>query len=365
MFLGIRDIIFAKGRFALIASVVGLITLLLVMLTGLTGGLGSQNTKAIEDFGADRWVFGATSNNPEISFSNSSITSAQVDAWASGRGITSTTPVGFTQGTLEADATTGVAILGLPAGSTLVANRIGSPDGAALIPADGQLIISQSLATETGAAIGDVVTVSGKKLTVSGISNDTFYSHTPAAWTSTATWQSLAHVSPDILGTALAVNGAVTDASYRALASSTDTITATTQESFAGLAAYSSENKSLLTMQGFLYGISALVTVSFLTVWTIQRTRDIAVMRALGASGGYLLKDALFQAAVVLAFGALAGAVIGWGLGTLASSAVPFQLDTLTVVAPAAGTWVLGVLGAFVAVYRVAKIDPMIALGGN
>ena len=44
MFVGIRDVFYARGRFALIGSVVGLITLLLVMLTGLTGGLASQNT---------------------------------------------------------------------------------------------------------------------------------------------------------------------------------------------------------------------------------------------------------------------------------------------------------------------------------
>ena len=36
MYLGLRDIVAAKGRFTLITSVVALITLLLVMLTGLT-----------------------------------------------------------------------------------------------------------------------------------------------------------------------------------------------------------------------------------------------------------------------------------------------------------------------------------------
>lgn len=42
MFLAIRDIRFARGRFALMGSVVALITLLLVMLSGLTAGLGNQ-----------------------------------------------------------------------------------------------------------------------------------------------------------------------------------------------------------------------------------------------------------------------------------------------------------------------------------
>ncbi|MGV0435788.1 FtsX-like permease family protein [Corynebacterium mastitidis] len=75
------------------------------------------------------------------------------------------------------------------------------------------------------------------------------------------------------------------------------------RDSFGGLAAYQSERGSLLSIQGLLYGISALVILAFLSVWTIQRTRDIAVLRALGASRGYVLRDSLGQAALVLSAG--------------------------------------------------------------
>ena len=59
MFLALRDIRFAKGRFALMGGVVALITLLLVMLSGLTAGLGNQSTSAIAALPADHIVFGA------------------------------------------------------------------------------------------------------------------------------------------------------------------------------------------------------------------------------------------------------------------------------------------------------------------
>lgn len=52
MYLSLRDITFAKGRFALIGGVVALITMLLVLLTGLTNGLSQQNTSALERLGA-------------------------------------------------------------------------------------------------------------------------------------------------------------------------------------------------------------------------------------------------------------------------------------------------------------------------
>ena len=48
MFLAIREITTARGRFALIGGTVALITLLLVMLSGLTEGLSKQNTPALE-----------------------------------------------------------------------------------------------------------------------------------------------------------------------------------------------------------------------------------------------------------------------------------------------------------------------------
>ena len=47
MFVALRDLRFAKGRFILIGSVVALITLLVGFLSGLTGGLAIQNLSLI------------------------------------------------------------------------------------------------------------------------------------------------------------------------------------------------------------------------------------------------------------------------------------------------------------------------------
>ena len=47
MFVALRDLRFARGRFLLIGSVVGLITVLVGFLSGLTGGLAIQNISAV------------------------------------------------------------------------------------------------------------------------------------------------------------------------------------------------------------------------------------------------------------------------------------------------------------------------------
>ena len=143
------------------------------------------------------------------------------------------------------------------------------------------------------------------------------------------------------------------------------TVSTDVRGSFGALGSYTSENGSLLMMQVFLYGISALVIVAFLTVWTVQRTRDIAVLKALGGSSAYLLRDALAQAAIVLVGGAVAGGLVGLGMGAVAATVAPFLLSFSTTVLPVAGIVLLGLAGAALAVRNVTKVDPLTALGGN
>ncbi|GAB3943383.1 ABC transporter permease [Corynebacterium tapiri] len=343
MFLALRDITFARGRFSLVAAVVGLITLLVVMLSGLTGGLGKQNTSALEALNPD--YFALVNDNGEHSFTSSRVTSEQVDAWAATEGVDSAVPFGSSQTSMTTeDGTSSVAVLSLPAGTTI-------PGSEEKIPETG-VIASESLPVETGTE----VSLGGVPLKVSATTSDEYYSHSPVIWTSTDSWTKIAHVEPGMVGTAVMIDG------NPATKTVDGTDAMTVKETFNALPAYKSEQGSLSLIQVFLYAISALVTISFLTVWTIQRTRDLAVLRALGASPSYLFKDALGQAAVILAVGAGLGALIGAGLGLLAQKGVPFQLDASTVLLPALGVFVLGILGALISTRRVTKINPLTAL---
>ena len=138
MFLALRDIASARGRFALVATVVGLITLLVVMLSGLTGGLGKQNTSALEALGPDR--FALAEADGEHTFTASTVTADDVAAWSAATGVDEAIPLGAAQTVMDAtQATTSVAVLGVPAGMTL-------PDGQT-VPADGA-VVSEELADE-------------------------------------------------------------------------------------------------------------------------------------------------------------------------------------------------------------------------
>jgi putative ABC transport system permease protein len=377
VFLAIRDIRFAKGRFALMGGVVALITLLLVMLAGLTAGLGDQSTSAIDKLGSvhgsgvpskavDRIVFGAPgTSEPKASFTESEVTAAQVDSWTHQAGVEDAEALGISQTRLQAvtvdtgmaAGTTNVAVFGVEQDGGLAPSRVTADT----------VVIGKTVAEALSLTAGDKVNAGGTELTVAAIVEDQWYSHTSVVWTALPTWAKLAHLSdPNQLGTVAAItykDGASVDEDTANAAA--NTVSTPRTESFQALGSYKSENGSLTLMQAFLYGISALVIVAFLTVWTVQRTRDIAVLKAMGGSSTYILRDAITQAAIVL----LAGAGLGGGLGILggflAAQAAPFLITPATTLLPILGIITLGLAGAALAVGRVTKVDALIALGGN
>lgn len=395
MFLALRDIVSARGRFSLISFVVGLITVLLVMLTGLTGGLAKHNTSALEALAPERYVF--TSDGP--SFQESQVTTSDVQEWQElvddGSQVI---PLGTAQTRLEAGSAMGVAVLGLPAGTTVPAPVVSGAGAAgteiagatgtgvaaeagadsaepqetqeAVLGEDG-IVVSQEIVAEAGVQPGETVELGGVEQSVSAVVADEHYSHQPVVWASTQVWQQISRAHDDVVGTVLAVDtrdqhaGALRDEEWQDAENQTGDSVATIEDSFSGLAAYQSEQASLQLIQVLLYAIGALVTVAFLSVWTIQRSRDLSVLRALGASPGYVWKDALGQAAVVVGIGVVLGAGVGWAAGVWAGGSVPFDLQWTTIVVPAAGIWVLGMCGALVATRRVKKIDPASALEGK
>ena len=400
MFLALRDIVSARGRFSLISFVVGLITVLLVMLTGLTGGLAKHNTSALEALAPERYVF--TSDGP--SFQESQVTTSDVQEWQElvddGSQVI---PLGTAQTRLEAGSVMGVAVLGLPAGTKVPApvvygagaagTEIAGATGTGVAPeagaeadsaaslepqetqetvvAEDGIVVSQEIVAEAGVQPGETVEIGGVEQPVRAVVADEHYSHQPVVWASTQVWQQISRAHDGVVGTVLAVDtrdrhaGALRDEEWQDAENQTGDSVATIEDSFSGLAAYQSEQASLQLIQMLLYAISALVTVAFLSVWTIQRSRDLSVLRALGASPGYVWKDALGQAAVVVGIGVVLGAGVGWAAGVWAGGSVPFDLQWTTIVVPAAGIWGLGICGALVATRRVKKIDPASALEGK
>ncbi|MBX9422027.1 ABC transporter permease [Streptomyces lateritius] len=356
MFVAWRDLRFAKGRFALMGTVIVLITLLVGLLSGLTAGLARENVSAITGLPADRLAFAAPPAGQSVSFTNSTVTEDQWRLWSRRPGVTAATPLGIrTLNGAAGDRTAAVSAFGTEPEAGL----------APVPPAPGKAVLSASAAEELGVSAGDAVRVGPLELTVAAVAGDASYSHTPVVWTSLDDWQRIGHdgTAAGEQATVIALRGG-DGADWTAGDEAAGTEARSVDEALTALGSYQAENGSLQLMRGFLFAISALVIGAFFTVWTIQRSADVAVLKALGASTPYLLRDALGQAVLMLAAGTLLGTALAVGIGALVSGGnVPFVLEPLTVLGPAAVIIVLGVLGAALSIRRITAVDPLTALG--
>ncbi|MFD5655684.1 FtsX-like permease family protein [Streptomyces sp. NPDC127039] len=396
MFVAWRDLKFAKGRFALMGTVIVLITLLVGLLSGLTAGLGRQNTSAITDLPADRIAFRAPGGGGDLSYADSTVTERQWRQWSQAPGVEAAEPLGIT----TTKATAGERSAGVSAFGVRPGSRLAPADGID----DGAAVLSSTAADDLGVRRGDSFALAGQRLRVAAVRGDAFFSHTPVVWTSLDVWRRAAPPTggdgDDGATGGRGDNGAAggrgddgpiggrgddgsiggrgedgptatvialrttSEADVAAADEKADTTTVATADSLSAIGSYTSENGSLQLMRGFLFAISALVVGAFFTVWTIQRSGDVAVLKALGASTAGLLKDALGQAVVLLVGGTLLGTGGAAALGALAAgSSVPFLLTPATVLVPAAVMVLLGALGAALSIRRITSVDPLTALG--
>lgn len=361
MFVAWRDLRFAKGRFALMGSVVVLITLLVGLLSGLTAGLARENTSAVTGLNADHLAFAAPPDGRSVSFTDSVVKEDAWRSWAKRPGVSGAEPLGIRTLNAVADRgerTAAVSAFGIEPDGDL------APTGGARVGA-GKVVLSRQAADDLAVGAGDRLRLGATEVTVEAVAGDASYSHTPVVWTSLDDWQRFGgdgdsgarHATVIALTT---TGGADLAAGDRAAGTSTLSL----DGSLTAIGSYQAENGSLQLMRGFLFAISALVIGAFFTVWTIQRSGDVAVLKALGASTRYLLRDALGQAVVMLAIGTGAGTALASGIGALISGgAVPFVLDAATVLVPAAVMIVLGALGAALSIRRITAVDPLTALG--
>ncbi|MFB9519114.1 ABC transporter permease [Streptomyces cremeus] len=355
MFVAWRDLRFARGRFALMGTVVVLITLLVGLLSGLTAGLARDNTVALTSLPADRLAFAPPPDGQEVSFTNSSVGESSWRAWAEQPGVRSAAPIGIrTVNGWAGDRTVAVAAFGVEPSARI------APASAELGP--GKVVLSAQAAEDLDVGVGDAVRLGQTEERVAAVEGGAMYSHQPVVWTSLDDWQRLGRsgASAQKQATVVALTGS---ADWAAGDAATGTRSVPLADSLAALASYQAENGSLQLMRGFLFAISALVVGAFFTVWTIQRSGDIAVLKALGASTPHLLKDALGQAVVMLSLGTLLGTALATGLGALIGGAVPFVLEAATLLVPALVMIALGIVGAALSIRRITAVDPLTALG--
>ncbi len=139
------------------------------------------------------------------------------------------------------------------------------------------------------------------------------------------------------------------------------------------LTALKSQTASTTMIRFFVIVSVAIGIASVLVVSVIQRSKEIGILRAMGAARAMILKVFLIQGAIVGLLGSIIGSALGAALSQLfrvlaqnpdGTPFFPFALDLQLFVASAAIATFAGVLAAVVPARRAAALDPAEAIRG-
>lgn len=129
-----------------------------------------------------------------------------------------------------------------------------------------------------------------------------------------------------------------------------------------------SVNSVLSGMLSSVAAVSLLVggigIMNIMLVSVTERTREIGIRLAIGATGGQVLTQFLVEAVVLSLLGGVLGIVVGlglaWGAGRF--MAIPFTPDPAVVALAFAFSAVVGVVFGYFPARRAARLDPIEAL---
>jgi putative ABC transport system permease protein len=117
-----------------------------------------------------------------------------------------------------------------------------------------------------------------------------------------------------------------------------------------------------LSAVGLLVGGVGVVAIMMISV--TERTREIGVRKALGATRRAILWQFLVEAATLTTIGAIIGLLVGGGITMLIRSATPIEASTppIAIVAALASSALAGIAFGVLPAFRASRLDPVEAL---
>jgi len=269
-------------------------------------------------------------------------------------------------------------------GEDLESFKVTYSQGQALTPSDqGSVVVGADLVKKLSAKVGGLVTVRGEQFKVVGILDKTLTAPDSSVWMTLPDAQRLfvqdlpemvrSQLNPQDLATSLVVyptKGTDPEALAKSINQTVSGVKAT------GPSAFQEEiANSTRILNAILYGIAlislivgGLSVINTMTMSVSERTREIGVRKAIGASDGQIVRQFLAEAAVIGFIGGASGLLLGWVAATVANALGQASNLTLFLVTPrlAIGAVVFAVvLGLVSGLYpslHAARLKPVVAL---
>ena len=290
---------------------------------------------------------------------------------------------------LSADSS---ASFGMPAmiegsdmrGQDLETFKISYSQGRALTASDqGSVVVGADLVKKLSAKVGGFVTIRGDQFKVVGILDKTLTAPDSSVWMTLSDAQRLfmqdvpdmlrSQVNQSDLATSFVVyptKGTDPEVLAKAINLAVPGVKAT------GPSAFQQEiTNSTRILNAILYGIAlislivgGLSVINTMTMSVSERTREIGVRKALGASDGQIVRQFLAEAAIIGFIGGASGLILGWiaaaianGLGQ-ASGLTLFLVTPRLAIGAVVFAVVLGLVSGLYPSLHAARMKPVVAL---
>lgn len=370
MFLALREFKHAKLRFIMIGMILVLISWLVFILSGLGNGLSSLSAATFKNMDADFVVFEEGSRHSML---RSVISEDLSEELMEQEHVNDAAPMGSqTAVILKEDATSDdgkidASLLGINPGTFLEPEVI---EGQALAEGKNQEVIVNDVLKNEGIKLGDTLEIEGtdKVIKVVGFVENESFNHLPAIFMTMDAWRDIHFAAPGSdMGVSNPVNAIMLQGNEIIPEEIDQAIqgieTATKQEAINGIPGYTAENGTIMMMLGFLLAISAFVITVFFYVMTLQKSNQFGIMKAIGASDGFLGRAVVSQIFLLAVVSIGLGILLTYGTAAIFPEGMPFELNPTLVISYALVLLVVSVLSSLLSVRKITKIDPLQAIG--
>ena len=361
MFLAIRELKHSKVRYLLIGLIMVLVAWLVFIISGLANGLSAENASSIQSMDADYFIM---ESDVEHKLNRSTIPLDTLSEVRSSTGVEGAEALGQMMLTFNKEGTskkTDVTIFATDANGFLAPKIV---EGKSFDNhKKGDIVANDSL-KEDGYKVGDTLVdeLSGNKFTIVGFTENQSYSHTPVVYMNVKGWQG---INPQLKNmdviSAIAVQ--MKEGEESPLKPVSDVELITKDEMLQSIPGFKEEQGTLTMMIAFLFVIAAFVLAVFFYVITLQKTNQFGVMKALGASTGYLAKSIVGQVFMLAVVCIAISVALTYGVTFIMPEGMPFVLSTSLVIQYSILLLIVSVLGSLLSLYRVSKIDAIEAIG--
>ncbi len=343
----LRDLQWRRRRFVIAIVGTSLVFAMTLVLTGLSNGFRVEANDTVDALNFDTYLVSAGPAGPFIG--SPPFPESEVATAAKISGVTTAVPLVYTATTVpDGESTRNVNVFGaLPQGPGMPTVSAGhTPSG------PDEAAVSSTL----GSKIGDDIEIGSRSIRIVGIVDDsTALAGQPNVFLTVDGAQQLGYSGQPIV-TSIGLRGSPAQIpdGYRAIdrAGAVEDLMRPMKSAVA----------AITLMAVLLWVVAALIVGSVIYLSALERTRDFAVLKAVGVSTRSVLLGLCLQAVIVAVVAAVLGGLLSLVLGPLFPMRVVVPTSAFLLL-PVIGV-VIGLLASVAGMRRAVTIDPALAFGG-